>query len=124
MSHPDPIEPVVDEQTSAPEETSFGDILSQFEQEQHEPADARGKPLEGTVVAVQDEFVLIDIGRKTEGVVPAASLKDEKGELTVKTGDKMLVNVTGRNAEGYYELSTVRVERPKDWSGLQAAFAE
>ncbi|HYO82239.1 MAG TPA: 30S ribosomal protein S1 [Bryobacteraceae bacterium] len=124
MSHPDPIEPAINEQNSGQEETSFGDILSRFEQEQHEPADAPGKPLEGTVIALQEEFVLVDIGRKTEGVVPIAAVRDDKGELAVKVGDKLLVNVTGRNAEGYYELSTIRVERPKDWTGLQAAFAE
>ncbi len=29
-----------------------------------------------------------------------------------------------RNEDGYYELSTIKVERPKDWSGLQSAFDE
>jgi small subunit ribosomal protein S1 len=123
MKHPDQIEHAMEEQPQSTEEASFGDILSQFEQEQHETSDA-GQPLEGSVVAVQDEFIFIDIGRKTEGVVPTASLRDDSGQVTVKPGDKVLVNVTGRNAEGYYELSTVRVERPKDWSGLQAAFSE
>ena len=125
MKHPNPVDSAFEDQDQAPqpEDTSFGDILSQFEQEQHEP-DAPGKPIEGTVVAVQEELVFVDIGRKTEGVVPVAKLRDEAGNIGVQVGDKMLVNVTGRNAEGNYELSTIRVERPKDWSGLQAAFAE
>ena len=125
MKHPNPVDSAFEDQDQAqqPEDTSFGDILSQFEQEQHE-TETPGQPLEGTVVAVQEDLVFVDIGRKTEGVVPVASLRDDAGNVTVQAGDKMLVNVTGRNAEGYYELSTIRVERPKDWSGLQAAFAE
>jgi small subunit ribosomal protein S1 len=125
MKHPNPVDSAFEDQDLAqqPEDTSFGDILSQFEQEQHE-TDAPGQPLEGTVVAVQEELVFVDIGRKTEGVVPTASVRDEAGNVSVQIGDKMLVNVTGRNQEGYYELSTIRVERPKDWSGLQAAFDE
>jgi small subunit ribosomal protein S1 len=122
MNH-NPIDPAFEEPVQNADESSFGDILSQFEQEQHEHTET-GQPLEGTVVTVQEEFAFVDIGRKTEGVVPVANLKDEKGEVSVKAGDKLLVNVRGRNPEGYYELSTVRVERPKDWSGLQAAFAE
>lgn len=123
MKHPNPVEPAFEEQASAPEDTSFGDILSQFEQEHHEH-ETRGQALEGTVIAVQEDNVFVDIGRKTEGIVPVANFRDDAGNVTVQPGDKMLVNVTGRNPEGYYELSTIRVERPKDWSGLQEAFAE
>lgn len=123
MKHPNPVESAFEEQATAPEDTSFGDILSQFEQEHHEH-DTRGQALEGTVIAVQEDNVFVDIGRKTEGIVPVANFRDEAGSVTVQPGDRMLVNVTGRNQEGYYELSTIRVERPKDWTGLQEAFAE
>ncbi len=41
-----------------------------------------------------------------------------------KRGASVTVTVGPRNADGYYELSTVRVERPKDWSGLEKAFNE
>lgn len=124
MNHPNSIDPAFEEQAQSSEDTSFGEILSQFEQEHHEHTDEAGQKLDGTVVAVGDEFVFVDIGRKTEGVVPVASVRDDSGNLTVQPGDRMLVTVRGRNQEGYYELSTVRIERPKDWSGLQAAFAE
>ena len=35
-----------------------------------------------------------------------------------------MVSITGRNPEGYYTLSKLKVEKPKDWSGLQTAYAE
>ena len=34
------------------------------------------------------------------------------------------VSVGSRNSEGYYQLSLIKVERPKDWSALQKAFDE
>jgi len=124
MKHPNSVDSSFEEQVTPSEDTSFGDILTQFEQEHTEQSEAQGQSVEGTVVAVRDDTVFVDIGRKTEGVVPVASLRDEAGAVTVQPGDKMLVNILGRNEEGNYKLSTVRVERPKDWSGLQAAFAE
>jgi len=42
----------------------------------------------------------------------------------VKAGDSFPVSVTGRNEEGYYELSRFKVAQPRDWSALEAAFAD
>jgi small subunit ribosomal protein S1 len=122
MKHPEEMNTVFENPTAPADDTSFGDILSQYEQEHHEKE--KSGPLEGTVIAVHEDAVFVDIGRKTEGVVAAEKLRAPDGQLLVKKGDKLLVTVVGRNAEGYYDLSTVKVERPKDWSGLQAAFAE
>ena len=99
---------------------SFGDILSQYEQAHtHKPEE--GKGLEGIVIAVSGESVFLDIGYKTEGIIPLADF--QKTGDTVKAGDKLPVSVKGRDPEGYYELSRIRVERPKDWSSLEKAFA-
>jgi small subunit ribosomal protein S1 len=74
------------------------------------------------VVAVSAEYVFVDIGYKTEGVLPAALFADAKE--TVELGTRLQVSVKGRNEEGYYELSRLRVEQPKDWSALEQAFAD
>src|SRR5438874_814943 len=104
-------------------ESSFGDILNQFEQTHtHETAGEQGR--EATVVAISDDNVFFDIGQKTEGVMPVAALRDDHGPIAVKPGDVMQVGVKGRNEEGYYQLSLIKVDRPKDWSGLQKAFDE
>jgi small subunit ribosomal protein S1 len=42
----------------------------------------------------------------------------------VKPGDKFPVSVTGRNEEGYYDLSRFKVAQPRDWSALEEAFAQ
>ena len=104
-------------------EGSFGDILNQFEQSHtHEAHGDKG--VEATVVAVRDDKVFFDIGQKIEGVMEASLLRDDKGPIELKPGDTVQVGVNGRNEEGYIQLSLIKVERPKDWSGLQKAFDE
>src|SRR6266849_8404901 len=96
-----------------PVDTSFGDILNEFEQSHH----TRGETLEGTVVSVTPDAVFVDVGRKTDGVLPIDPA------IPLKPGQKLVVSIRGRDEEGNYLLSTIRVETPRDWSGLEAAFA-
>jgi len=99
---------------------SFGDILSQYEQSHsHKPGEG-GQGLQGTVVQISDDQVFLDIGYKIEGIIPLADFGGEP----VKPGDKMPVSIKGRDEEGYYQLSRLKVERPKDWSSLEKAFAD
>ena len=109
--------------TNIEPDESFGDILSEYEQSHTHRIREEGKRgLEGTVVAITGESVFLDIGYKTEGTIPLAEFQ-AAGE-TPKAGDKMPVSIKGRDPEGYYELSRIKVERPKDWSALEKAFAD
>jgi len=101
---------------------SFGDILSQYEQSHSHKAEQGGRGLEGTVVAITPESVLLDIGFKTEGIIPLAEFINA-GE-SIKPGDRVVVSIKGRTEDGYYELSKLKVERPRDWSSLEKAFAD
>ena len=101
---------------------SFKDILSQFEQSKSRKPDEAGRGREGTVIAVTADSVLVDIGFKTEGILPLEAFSGA-GE-TVKAGDKLVVSIKGRDPEGYYELTLGKIERPRDWAALQKAFAE
>ena len=109
--------------TNIEPDESFGDILSEYEQSHtHRTREEGKRGLEGTVVAITGESVFLDIGYKTEGTIPVAEFK-AAGE-SPKAGDKMPVSIKGRDPEGYYELSRIKVERPKDWSALEKAFAD
>src|SRR5271169_7155669 len=94
-------------------DSSFGDILTEFEHSHQ----AKGETLEGTVVSVTPDGVFVDIGRKMDGVLPPDPAHARK------PGDKLLVSIRGRDEQGNYLLSTVKVDTPRDWSGLEAAFA-
>ena len=106
---------------AAPESNeSFKDILSQFEQSKSRRPEETRQGREGTVIAVTADSVLVDVGFKTEGILPLAAFQSE----TVKPGDKLVVSIKGRDPEGYYQLTRGKSERPKDWASLERAFAE
>lgn len=105
---------------SAPstEESSFGEVLRQFEAE-HKNVDGPETAIEGTVLSMSEDGVVVGVGRKMEGIL--------RGDLSALPADlapgaKLPVHITGRTDDGYYSLSTIHVEKPRDFSGLQAAF--
>ena len=111
-------------ETPTPTETteSFDKILKDFEHTHSRVKTETGTQLQGTVVAVTAESVLLDIGFKSEGILPLSAFQST-GE-SVKPGDKVGVSVKGRDPEGYYELTRFRTEQPKDWSSLERAFEQ
>ncbi|HEY4904551.1 MAG TPA: 30S ribosomal protein S1 [Candidatus Sulfotelmatobacter sp.] len=125
---PDTLNPVTSNPASpesqsinAPDE-SFKDLLSQFEKNKARKPHEPGKGREGTVIAVTVDSVLVDIGFKTEGILPLTAFPS--ADKAVKPGDKLLVSIKGRDPEGYYDLSLGKIERPTDWASLQKAFTE
>src|SRR3954453_12896480 len=106
---------------------SFADILNEFETTSRPTGKktpsrggrgkgrnrAPGPPAQrGTVVGISGDFVLIDYGAKSEGVIPAADLRDPDGTLSVKHGDTFDIAITGFNSEGMATLSRVSGHRP------------
>ena len=105
---------------SVPDE-SFKDIFSEYEHSHSRKREPGAQGREGTVIAVTADSVVLDIGFKTEGVLPLSAFPADK---PAKPGDKVQVTIKGRDPEGYYELTRGKVERPTDWASLEKAFAE
>ncbi len=105
-----------------PSAASFAEQLSEFEQTHSHRSEDHGTQLQGVVVSVDAEFVYLDIGYKTEGILPRDAFANHAEDLP--TGSTFAVSVTGRNPEGYYELSLLRVAQPTDWASLEEAFAQ
>jgi small subunit ribosomal protein S1 len=101
---------------------SFADVLSAFERSHARKPEQGARQLEGTVISLSADQVFLDIGYKTEGVLPRSIF--ENNAAGVKSGDVIPVSVKGRNAEGYYELSRFKVAQPRDWTALEEAFAQ
>ncbi len=114
-------EPDSTNQPTSDSNESFKDALAQFElSHTHKPQEA-GKGVEGTVIAVSADTAYLDIGYKTEGILPLAELR--AGEA-LRPGDKLVVSIKGRDPEGYYQLSRAKIQRVTDWESLQKAFDE
>ena len=124
MSNPTLSNQEVPQPQSPDSNESFGDMLAQYEKShaRKRTGDDGPKQLEGVIIAVSADSVYLDIGFKSEGILPLADFQ-ASGE-TPKSGGKLLVSVTGRDPEGYYQLSRTKVEQPKDWNALEKAFAD
>ena len=115
-------EPSESDEPSEPQE-SFADLLNAFESSHSHKSEQPGqRQLQGVVVSLSADQVFLDIGYKTEGVLPRSAFLNNAED--VHPGDTFPVSVTGRNTEHYYELSRFKVAQPRDWSALEAAFAE
>jgi small subunit ribosomal protein S1 len=66
--------------------------------------------------------VFLDIGFKIEGVLSRAEFENNAQGIAV--GDRFPVSVKGRNEEGYYVLSRLKIVQPTDWSSLELAYAQ
>ncbi|MEO1750363.1 30S ribosomal protein S1 [Thiofaba sp. EF100] len=82
-----------------------------------------GVIVHGTVVEVRPDFVVVNAGLKTEGVIPAEQFKDENGNITVKAGD--VVEVALKSLEdgfGATQMSRDDAKRAQAWIQLEKAF--
>ncbi|MEO5657358.1 MAG: 30S ribosomal protein S1 [Nitrospiria bacterium] len=81
-----------------------------------------GSIVEGSVVAVQAEGVVVDIGYKSEGIVPREEFSPEELQA-VKVGDRFLVYLEEReDLEGNMILSKEKADRMKIWGDLERIF--
>ena len=85
-----------------------------------------GELLQGHVVAITPQEVIVDFGYKLEGVVPIEQVRQQDGTLSVKTGDTIdvMVDRHGPQPEGYVLLSHSRASRLRIWDTLERAMRE
>jgi small subunit ribosomal protein S1 len=122
MSNPNTPESTPTTEPTESSNESFDKIFAEYEQTHQRHTGEGNKQIEGTVVAVSVDSVFVDIGYKTEGVLPLEPFLT--ANESVQPGDKLFVSSKGRNPEGYYDLSRIKVAQPKDWSALEQAFAD
>ncbi len=81
---------------------------------------ARGQVVTGEILKIGDDEMIIDVGYKTEGVIPKSEFLDISGELTVKVGDKVEVSVERMaDSNGRLKLSKRNVDRSRIWQTLE-----
>lgn len=104
-------------------ETSFEELARLYEESLQ--TFKEGEIVRGTVLAVGDKDVLIDVGLKSEGLVSIDEFKERGGEVTVAIGDEVDVLLEkAEDAEGHIQLSRQKAERLMVWNELEAAYKE
>jgi small subunit ribosomal protein S1 len=82
-----------------------------------------GTILMGHVVEVGSDFVIVNVGLKSEAVIPAEQFRSEKGEIEVKAGDEVEVALdTVEDGSGETRLSREKAKRARTWTRLEKAF--
>ncbi len=105
----------------------FAAALQSFEQEQAQAEAALNEEqiVTGTVLKVTPQYVLVDIGYKSEGVVPVTEFQDQDGHVTVQRGDEIaVIREPGSTEEGYINLSYQKAQRLRSWDEIEKAFNE
>jgi small subunit ribosomal protein S1 len=85
-----------------------------------------GEVVHGRVLNVSETEVIVDIGRKSEGLVPASQFPQVEGKPAVKPGDtiEVMLDRSGQPVEGYILLSYERAHRLQIWDQIERAAAE
>ena len=84
-----------------------------------------GEVIEGTVLKVTDTEVLVDVGYKSEGIIPLTEFCDENGGTAVNPGDTVDVLLERtEDRDGHVVLSREKAEKMKIWDEVEKAYAE
>ena len=112
-----------------PAETIFtptrDDFAAMLEESYIERSPAEGAVVKGIIVAVENDFVVVDVGLKTEGRVPVKEFSAPGQNTTIKVGDEVEVYVERvENALGEAVLSRDKARREESWTRLEKAFQD
>ena len=106
------------------EEMDFGALLESFEHEQaaQEAAQAvDGHVITGTVIKLTDKHVVVDVGLKSEGLIPLEQVLDHTGQPKVQTGQTVEVVIEREEPGGAYLLSYDKALRHRVWDTIEKA---
>jgi small subunit ribosomal protein S1 len=93
-----------------------------FEESLKNDVSKEGEIVHGTVIQVTKDYVVIDIGYKSEGQVPVSEFAGADGQVTVKPGDQVEVLLESReNENGLCVLSKEKADRLKVWDDISVA---
>jgi len=82
-----------------------------------------GEIVKGTILEVKDDAVLVDIGYKSEGLIPLREFRTPSGEVTIKVGDVVDVYLEQKeDSEGLIVLSREKAEKIKIWDELSRVY--
>ncbi|HUY81592.1 MAG TPA: 30S ribosomal protein S1 [Acidobacteriaceae bacterium] len=122
------------EPTEITEDVDFGSMedfaaaLESFDREQAAEAAAQSFDdstiVPGTVIKLTDKHVVVDVGMKSEGLIPLEQVLDHAGEPKLKAGDAVEVVIEREDPEGGYVLNYEKALRHRVWDTIEKAANE
>ena len=86
---------------------------------------AEGDIINGRVIKVTSGEVIVDVGHKSEGIIPIHEFIGSDGKIRVKAGDEIAVLLEDHDSsDGYLKLSREKAERIRVWDQIERAFKE
>jgi len=113
----------IDEEMSAEDQRAYEQFIGLYDQSMKNLAE--GEIVKGRVVTITNNSVVIDVGYKSEGLIPVAEFYNEEGKLTVAVGDdvEVLLEKT-EDLEGHILLSYAKAARMRVWTDVENSFKE
>ena len=119
----------MDEQQSGPVENGdsgsigFEEMISLYDESMRNLTE--GEIVSGRVIDITSNEVIVDVGYKSEGLIPRDEFTDREGELTVEVGDQVEVLLERtEDLEGHVVLSKSKAERMKVWANVETSYKE
>jgi small subunit ribosomal protein S1 len=98
---------------------NFSDLLEESLKDENR---LQGRVINGTVLAIENDIVIIDVGLKSEGAITIKEFSEPDGDVTIKAGDKVDVFVERyEGRDGSVMLSREKARREEAWTVLEKA---
>jgi len=104
------------------ESIEMDQLLDQYSAPQQAPHE--GEIESGRIVAITELGVVVDLGGKTEGLIPAAEVAEAEVPIQLDPGQPIEVLRTGDRKDGYVILSHLRARRRRAWANIEKAYRE
>ena len=106
---------VADASETSPQ--AMEELIEQYSVSQQAPSE--GQFSEGRVVAFSDLGVVVDIGAKSEGLIPAQEFMGPDASAQLQPGQTVEIQLTGEEKDGYILLSYQRARRRRAWENIE-----
>jgi small subunit ribosomal protein S1 len=107
----------------AEEELDYDQLVALYDESMRHLEE--GEIVQGTIVGVTENDVIVDVGYKSEGVIPLHEFEDASGQIKVEIGSvvEVLLEKT-EDVEGHVLLSKSKAERMRVWQVIENAYRD
>ncbi len=125
-THQEGVRAEISDETTAAEAAESSETMDQLLDQfpTPEPVVTEGEIFDGRVLAVTDAGVIVDVGGKFEGLVPAQEFADSGSAIEFGPGQTIEVERLHEHKDGYVLLSHVRAHRRRVWERIEKSYRQ